>query len=238
MKQGQKTIALWILIIVMAFMAYNVVKNGEQPRSVPFSDFVAEVRAGRVEQVEVRPHDNSAEITFFVKRGSGNAQAARDRKVTVGVLGEQLSKELLEKDVRLDYVPEDQNSLWTSILMTWLPMVLVVAVFFFFMRQLQASGGKAMSFGKSRARLLNESQNRVTFADVAGIDEAKDECEEIIAFLKDPKKFQRLGGRIPKGVLLVGAPGTGKTLLARAIAGEAGVPFFSISGSDFVEMFV
>ena len=106
------------------------------------------------------------------------------------------------------------------------------------MRQIQASGGKAMSFGKSKARLLNDSQNKVTFADVAGIDEAKDDCEEIIAFLKDPKKFQRLGGRIPKGVLLMGAPGTGKTLLARAIAGEAGVPFFSISGSDFVEMFV
>ena len=117
-------------------------------------------------------------------------------------------------------------------------MVFLLVMFFFFMRQLQASGGKAMSFGKSRARLLNESQNKVTFADVAGIDEAKDDCEEIIAFLKDPKKFQRLGGRIPKGVLLMGAPGTGKTLLARAIAGEAGVPFFSISGSDFVEMFV
>ncbi len=123
-------------------------------------------------------------------------------------------------------------------MVTWLPMIFLLVIFFFFMRQLQASGGKAMSFGKSRARLLSESQNKVTFADVAGIDEAKDDCEEIIAFLKDPKKFQRLGGRIPKGVLLMGPPGTGKTLLARAIAGEAGVPFFSISGSDFVEMFV
>src|SRR4051794_20807503 len=117
-------------------------------------------------------------------------------------------------------------------------MVFVIVMFYLFMRQLQAGGGKAMSFGKSRARLLSESQNKVTFADVAGIDEAKDEVEEIIAFLKDPKKFQRLGGRIPKGVLMMGPPGTGKTLLARAIAGEAGVPFFSISGSDFVEMFV
>jgi cell division protease FtsH len=123
-------------------------------------------------------------------------------------------------------------------LWTWLPTIFVLGLFFFFMRQMQNSGGRAMSFGKSRAKLLNESQNKITFADVAGIDEAKDDCEEIIAFLKDPKKFQRLGGRIPKGVLLMGSPGTGKTLLARAIAGEAGVPFFSISGSDFVEMFV
>src|SRR5690606_25334377 len=119
-----------------------------------------------------------------------------------------------------------------------LPMLFLLAMFYLFMRQIQSGGGKAMSFGKSRARLLNEAQNKITFADVAGIDEAKDEVEEIIAFLKDPKKFQRLGGRIPKGVLMMGPPGTGKTLLARAIAGEAGVPFFSISGSDFVEMFV
>jgi cell division protease FtsH len=137
----------------------------------------------------------------------------------------------------VEYQPKEENIL-SGVLMTWLPMLFLLGIFFFFMRQLQASGGKAMSFGKSKARLLNESQNKVTFADVAGIDEAKDDCEEIIAFLKDPKKFQRLGGRIPKGVLLMGAPGTGKTLLARAIAGEAGVPFFSISGSDFVEMFV
>jgi cell division protease FtsH len=149
-----------------------------------------------------------------------------------------MTKELLEHDVKFVYMPDDQNGLWGSILVTWVPMIFLLVVFFFFMRQLQASGGKAMSFGKARAKLLNENQNKVTFEDVAGIDEAKDDCEEIIAFLKDPKKFQRLGGRIPKGVLLMGAPGTGKTLLARAIAGEAGVPFFSISGLDFVEMFV
>ena len=133
---------------------------------------------------------------------------------------------------------KDENSLWTLLLGSWLPMLALVFIFFLFMRQLQAGGGKAMSFGKSKAKLLGEHQNKVTFADVAGVEEAKDEVEEIIAFLKDPKKFTKLGGRIPKGVLMMGPPGTGKTLLARAIAGEAGVPFFCISGSDFVEMFV
>ena len=127
---------------------------------------------------------------------------------------------------------------YTTLLVSWLPMLVLVGIWIFFMRQMQAGGGKAMSFGKSRARLMTENTVKITFADVAGIEEAKEEVSEIIDFLKDPKKFTRLGGRIPKGVLLVGAPGTGKTLLARAIAGEAGVPFFSISGSDFVEMFV
>jgi cell division protease FtsH len=145
---------------------------------------------------------------------------------------------LLKNNVKITYQKEENGSFLTPALTILLPMLFVIVMFYLFMRQIQAGGGKAMSFGKSRARLLSESQNKVTFADVAGIDEAKDEVEEIIAFLKDPKKFQRLGGRIPKGVLMMGPPGTGKTLLARAIAGEAGVPFFSISGSDFVEMFV
>ena len=133
---------------------------------------------------------------------------------------------------------EEKQSPWATILISWFPMIIIIAIWIFLMRQMQAGGGKAMSFGKSRAKLLSEQQQKVTFEDVAGIDEAKEELEEIIEFLKDPKKFTQLGGRIPKGVILMGAPGTGKTLLARAIAGEAGVPFFSISGSDFVEMFV
>ncbi len=137
-----------------------------------------------------------------------------------------------------DVVKENENGFWQQVFVTWLPMLVLVVLFLVFMRQLQVGGGKAMSFGKSKAKLLSENQRKMTFADVAGIEEAKDEVEEIIAFLKDPKKFTRLGGRIPKGVLMMGPPGTGKTLLARAIAGEAGVPFFSISGSDFVEMFV
>src|SRR5207237_4258081 len=132
---------------------------------------------------------------------------------------------------------EDSQSLWAQFLVSWMPLGVLCILFVFLMRQLQAGGGKAMSFGKSKAKLLSENHNKVTFSDVAGIDEAKEELEEIIAFLKDPKKFTKLGGRIPKGVLLMGSPGTGKTLLARAIAGEAGGPFFSVSGSDFVEIF-
>ncbi|MCS6797981.1 MAG: ATP-dependent zinc metalloprotease FtsH [Myxococcota bacterium] len=241
MKQSHKTLLLWVLLILMFVAIWNLVTQGEEPRAVAFSDFVTDVRAGRVERVEIRPSQSSAEITFWTVQGApapGQPALPRDRRMTVGVVGEELQRELFDRGVKVTFLPEDRNGLWAQVLLTWLPMLLLLGLFFFFMRQLQATGGKAMSFGKSRARLLNESQNKVTFADVAGIDEAKDDCEEIIAFLKDPKKFQRLGGRIPKGVLLVGAPGTGKTLLARAIAGEAGVPFFSISGSDFVEMFV
>ncbi|PID38500.1 MAG: cell division protein FtsH [Proteobacteria bacterium] len=156
--------------------------------------------------------------------------------------GQELDSKLREKldKASIPYAiePREESSFWQSVIISWLPMIFLFVIFFFFMRQLQAGGGKAMSFGKSKAKLLSDHQNKVTFADVAGVEEAKDEVEEIVEFLKDPKKFTRLGGRIPKGVLMMGSPGTGKTLLARAIAGEAGVPFFSISGSDFVEMFV
>ena len=233
MKQSHKTLLLWLLLIVMMYAIYQLVTNEPAPRQVAFSEFVADVRAGRVEQVEIEARGANADYTYIHVQGE-----RREQRSTVGIVGEDINQELLEHNVRVNFVPAEQNMLLTTMLWSWLPVMAVVALFFFFMRQVQSSGGKAMSFGKSRARLLGESQNKVTFADVAGIDEAKDDCEEIIAFLKDPKKFQRLGGRIPKGVLLSGPPGTGKTLLARAIAGEAGVPFFSISGSDFVEMFV
>jgi cell division protease FtsH len=233
-KQSHKTLVLWVMLILMFVAIYQLVQEGEQPRSVDFSEFLADVRAGHVEQVEIKAREHTAEYRYVHKGDKG----AREKKVSVGIAGEQIQKDLMDHEVKVRYSADDQNGLWGSILVTWIPMIFLLVVFFFFMRQLQASGGKAMSFGKARARLLSESSNKVTFDDVAGIDEAKDDCEEIIAFLKDPKKFQRLGGRIPKGVLLMGAPGTGKTLLARAIAGEAGVPFFSISGSDFVEMFV
>src|SRR5947209_11886331 len=150
----------------------------------------------------------------------------------------ELVKSLRDKRVKIAAKPEDESPWYMVLLLNWLPMLLLIGVWIFFMRQMQVGGGKAMSFGKSRAKLLTENQHRITFSDVAGVEEAKDELQEIIACLKEPKKFTKLGGRIPKGCLLVGAPGTGKTLLARAIAGEAGVPFFNISGSDFVEMFV
>jgi len=234
-KQSHKTLLLWVLLILMFVAIYQLVTNEEPPRNVQFSDFVTALENGHVESVELRPHELTTDVQFLYV----NDGRREDRTTDATSQGLPELQELLREHNTPYRVEEaDSNGMWTSVLVTWLPMIFLLVIFFFFMRQLQASGGKAMSFGKSRARLLNESQNKVTFADVAGIDEAKDDCEEIIAFLKDPKKFQRLGGRIPKGVLLMGPPGTGKTLLARAVAGEAGVPFFSISGSDFVEMFV
>jgi cell division protease FtsH len=190
-----------------------------------FSEFIAAVERGEVGEVVIQGNN----IQGKYKNGGQFRTFAPDDP--------QLMKSLREKDVKIAAKPDDESP-WYMVLLNWFPMLLMIGVWIFFMRQMQAGGGKAMSFGKSRAKLLTENQHRVTFSDVAGVDEAKDDLQEIIAFLKDPKKFTKLGGRLPKGCLLVGAPGTGKTLLARAIAGEAGVPFFSISGSDFVEMFV
>jgi cell division protease FtsH len=235
-KQSHKTLLLWVLLALMFLFVWHLMVQEDKARSVPFSDFISAVKSDQVSEVRIRPTETSATFTYTLEKQEGDAAKGITHE-TIGIAGERTDELLREHGVKVTYVA-DESSPWTGILLTWLPMIFLLVIFFLFMRQLQASGGKAMSFGKSRARLLNESQNKVTFADVAGIDEAKDDCEEIIAFLKDPKKFQRLGGRIPKGVLLMGSPGTGKTLLARAIAGEAGVPFFSISGSDFVEMFV
>jgi len=235
-KQPHKTLLLWVVLIFAFLAIWRFLNDQEGPQKTEwaYTDFIALVRAPRdqrhIEEVEIKDR----EYSFVVKNPNGKGQ---ERGRTVGP-PESTPEELIKNGVRVKYQRDDGGSLLTPVLTILLPMVFVIVMFYLFMRQLQAGGGKAMSFGKSRARLLSESQNKVTFADVAGIDEAKDEVEEIIAFLKDPKKFQRLGGRIPKGVLMMGPPGTGKTLLARAIAGEAGVPFFSISGSDFVEMFV
>src|SRR5687767_6728187 len=184
------------------------------------------VERGDVQKVLIQGHNISGEY----KNG--------ERFRTFAPNDPELVKSLRDRKVKIAAKPEDDSPWYYVLLINWFPMLLLIGVWVFFMRQMQVGGGKAMSFGKSRAKLLTENQHRVTFSDVAGAEEAKDDLQEIIAFLKDPKKFTRLGGRIPKGCLLVGPPGTGKTLLARAIAGEAGVPFFSISGSDFVEMFV
>jgi cell division protease FtsH len=234
MKQSHKTLLLWILLIAMFFVIWNFFNDSPRAHEVPFSEFIADVRADRVREVTGKGGDNIGDYDYTRVDGSGH----REKRVTTGLINGEVNDLLQEHHVEVTYEREESSNLWQSVLVTWLPMLLLLFVFFFFMRQLQSGGGKAMSFGKSRAKLLSDTHNKVTFQDVAGIDEAQDELEEIIAFLKDPKKFQRLGGRIPKGVLLMGPPGTGKTLLARAIAGEAGVPFFSISGSDFVEMFV
>ena len=238
MKQSHKTLLLWVLLILMFLAIWQFVSpDTAKATQVPFSEFLALVKAKpedpHVESVTIKDR----EYSFVVV--DPKAPGKTTRKVAVGPpAGEELFKTLTASNVKVQYEKDDGSPFWSSALITVLPMVFLLVMFYLFMRQLQAGGGKAMSFGKSKARMLNESQNKVTFADVAGINEAKDELEEIIAFLRDPKKFQRLGGRIPKGVLMMGPPGTGKTLLARAIAGEAGVPFFSISGSDFVEMFV
>ncbi|WP_437588098.1 ATP-dependent zinc metalloprotease FtsH [Sorangium sp. So ce1000] len=239
MKQSHKTLLLWVLLIMMFLAIWQFLSPDSRPATqVAFSEFMAQVQ---VEPKDKEPHVESVtikdrEYTFWVKDPKSGTKT---KKVTIGPdNADEITKTIVDNKVAVFFEKEDTSPFWPGAIMYLLPTVFLLVMFYLFMRQLQAGGGKAMSFGKSRARLLSEAQNKVTFADVAGIDEAKDELEEIIAFLKDPKKFQKLGGRIPKGVLMMGPPGTGKTLLARAIAGEAGVPFFSISGSDFVEMFV
>jgi cell division protease FtsH len=233
MRQFQKTMALWVLIILVALSLFRVVDQKKPDSAVlKTSEFENAISAGNVAEVTIGS-DNKV---------LGKFKTAVDGKVdfsaVVNSTSDDLPKMLREQKVPFEFKQVEKVSFWQQALLSWLPIIFLVGIFFLFMRQIQVGGGKAMSFGKSKARLMNESNNRVTFKDVAGVDEAKDELEEIINFLKDPKKFTRLGGRIPKGVLLMGPPGTGKTLLAKAIAGEAGVPFFSISGSDFVEMFV
>jgi cell division protease FtsH len=235
-RQSHKTVLLWITLI-FAFVVIWQFLNGQraQENHVLFSQFVQEV--------DQHPERFKPGSAITIRKNQENAEfrgqyANNENFVTTGIVGEKLLEKMDKAKLGYEVVKENENGFWQQVFVTWLPMLVLVVLFLVFMRQLQVGGGKAMSFGKSKAKLLSENQRKMTFADVAGIEEAKDEVEEIIAFLKDPKKFTRLGGRIPKGVLMMGPPGTGKTLLARAIAGEAGVPFFSISGSDFVEMFV
>jgi len=226
-NQLSRSVALWLVLALMFLLLVNLL-NKQQTKApeVPFSEFMASVERGDVAEVTIQGQNIAGKYT------------AGDEFKTFSPPDAEVSKLLQGKSLLIKAEPEAGDPIYYVVLVQWFPILLLIGVWIFFMRQMQVGGGKAMSFGKSRAKLLNENTTKVTFSDVAGIDEAKDELEEIIAFLKDPKKFTKLGGRIPKGVLLVGPPGTGKTLLARAIAGEAGVPFFSISGSDFVEMFV
>jgi ATP-dependent metalloprotease FtsH len=223
------------MLLFTFFLVWQLINPRATDQKMAFSEFIQKVEKSpadfKTTPLLIRMNGNNAEFRGTLKKGD-------EAFVTTGFIGEQTLEKLNKANLPYEISRESEGGFWQQMLITWLPIIVVAVVFLLFMRQLQMGGGKAMSFGKSKARLLSESQKKITFADVAGIEEAKDEVEEIIAFLKDPKKFTRLGGRIPKGVLLMGAPGTGKTLLARAIAGEAGVPFFSISGSDFVEMFV
>jgi cell division protease FtsH len=229
-NQKFKTILLWGVLLALFLLVVMVVQEGSGAKEVGFSDFQADLNNDKVKEVVINGRK------YIYKRDTA---AGIEEVQTVGIEPDlEFTQELMAKGISVKYQESDDDGLLHGFLISWLPMIVLLLVFFFFMRQIQAGGGKAMSFGKSRARLMSDHSKKMTFKDVAGMDEVRDELEEIIDFLKDPKRFQRLGGRIPKGVLLMGPPGTGKTLLARAIAGEAGVPFFSISGSDFVEMFV
>jgi cell division protease FtsH len=222
-----KNLALWLVITLMMVMLYQLFsKQHMAETSISYTQFLAMVDEERVANVVIQGQEL---YVSDVNDGRFKVYAPEDV---------ELIKILRQKGVVINAKPPSENPWYMSVLVSWFPMIVLIGVWIFFMRQMQAGGGKALSFGKSRARLMSDQSERVTFEDVAGIDEAKEELIEIVEFLRDPKKFTRLGGRIPKGVLLVGPPGCGKTLLARAIAGEAGVPFFSISGSDFVEMFV
>ncbi len=226
-----KNLALWIIIVLLVMLLFNLFQNTTNRSSqqeMLYSDFLNDVTRHQISSVKIQGNTitgtRTGGSTFTTYTPSNDPD---------------LVKTLRDNNVQIKVAPSEENvpSLF-GMLISWFPGLLLIGVWIFFMRQMQGGGGRAMGFGKSRARLLTEKVGRVTFDDVAGIDEAKAELEEIVEYLKDPQKFQRLGGKIPKGALLVGSPGTGKTLLARAIAGEANVPFFTISGSDFVEMFV
>ena len=228
MNQFYKNLALWLVIGMIMIAVFNIFNQPLNSQSeVIFSEFMNEVESGKI-----------TEVTIQGDRISGTYLDGRSFQTMTPSKDQDLIRILREKGVRIVVVAPEQTSWYMNILISWFPMILLLGIWIFFMRQMQAGGGKAMSFGKSKARLMNEDKNKVTFKDVAGVDEAKEELREIIEFLREPQKFNKLGGKIPKGVLLIGPPGTGKTLLAKAIAGEASVPFFSISGSDFVEMFV
>ncbi len=226
MNPFYKNLALWMVIGLIVILLFQLFQQNQSPRGeIVFSDFLKKVETGEVREVTLKGNNVSGRLSD----GSSFRTYTADYP--------DLVKSLKDRGVKIDVKPAETNS-WLAVVLQWVPMLLFIGVWIFFMRQMQGGGAKALSFGKARARLISEKQNKVTFQDVAGVDEAKEELREIIEFLKDPPKFQKLGGKIPKGVLLVGPPGTGKTLLAKAIAGEANVPFFSISGSDFVEMFV
>ena len=231
MNPNYRNLALWAIIAVLLIALFNLFQTPQQrgiAREIPYSEFLSEVDAGRINAV-----------TISGNRITGTYADSNSGFQTYSPGDPTLVERLEQRGVTINARPETDgsNSIF-GYLISWLPMLLILGVWIFFMRQMQSGSGRAMGFGKSKAKLLTEAHGRVTFADVAGVDEAKQDLEEIVEFLRDPQKFQRLGGKIPRGVLLVGPPGTGKTLTARAVAGEANVPFFTISGSDFVEMFV
>ena len=232
MKPQQKTLTLWLVVILMMAVLAKVVTEGKVDyKKITYSEFVKAVEGKNVEEVTFKGKD------LIIGQFKPTYENSARFRLT-GNTGDPTFNLLRTNGITPNYEEEEKQPLLASILINWGPMILLIIIFYVFLRQIQVGGGKAMSFGKSKAKMLNADSKKVTFSDVSGIEEAKEELVEIVDFLKDPKKYTALGGKIPKGVILVGPPGTGKTLLARAVAGEAGVPFFSISGSDFVEMFV
>ena len=233
MKQPHKTLTLWIVVTLMMLLVWKVAnEKPHQYKKITYPDFIQAVENKNVKEVIFKQDKNQILGQFNEGYEGGN------RFSLTGDTGEMTFKILRDNGLTPQYEEEERQTLFTSLLINWGPMILLIVIFYVFLRQIQAGGGKAMSFGKSRAKMLTPNDKKVTFSDVSGVEEAKEELVEVVDFLKDPKKYTKLGGKIPKGVILVGPPGTGKTLLARAVAGEADVPFFSISGSDFVEMFV
>ena len=222
-----KNLILWVVVAVVMMTAYQSFNSASNGNVTDYTTFITDIENGQVRQAKFE--DNEILVT--------KADGAKYTTV-IPLEDKNLLNDLLNKKVKVEGTPQERRGLLSQILIAWFPMLLLIGVWVFFMRQMQGGGGKAMSFGKSRARMMTQEQIKTTFTDVAGCDEAKEEVAEIVDFLREPKKFQNLGGKIPKGILMVGPPGTGKTLLAKAIAGEAKVPFFTISGSDFVEMFV
>ena len=230
--KNTKSLLIWVAIIFAVFVVIQQSSTGGRTEQLSFTQFVNK----SINIKDVPEPQRVAEVTIRGNNIEGTFHNGKQFRTTGDI--KEYHKDLISNGVEINYERDEANGWLFQLLINGLPMLVIIGLFFFFMRQIQSGGNRAMSFGKSRAKMMTEATNRVTFEDVAGIDESKQELEEIIQFLKDPKKFTKLGGRIPKGVLLMGQPGTGKTLLARAVAGEAGVPFFSISGSDFVEMFV
>ncbi len=234
-QQFYKNMAVWVVLLVLMILLVTVLKTNQQtPQDLTYTQLLEQLRSGKVNELVLE----EGYVSGKLEEGGAAFTGYVPELLYDEFAGELRRLEESDPQLSIKTQPKRESSVWQQMLIWWVPFLVLIGLWVFFVRQMQSGGGKAMSFGKSRARLLTENQQRMTFDDVAGVEESKFELEEIIAFLREPKKFTRLGGRIPKGVLLVGPPGTGKTLLARAVAGEASVPFFSISGSDFVEMFV